>query len=184
VQIAWVAESTPRDDAMEGSRERLIARRVIDTSGVKLGSKALIVRPLIYREYSTLCSSRRERFLIHNLNRVTLWTSPNFLSGSSALAIGYFLLNFFASFPALACAAGRSHHRVCIFRNSNSCPIAIKHESTQLLGIVRAANEMLELGHLSSSPDPRRRSATRAGGIRCYGGNYALGISSRYLLCG
>ena len=41
----------------------------------------------MYRQY-------REKILIHKNPRIKLWTSRNFLSGSSALAIGYFLLNF------------------------------------------------------------------------------------------
>jgi hypothetical protein len=51
---------------------------------------------------STLYRQYGEKFLIHKKPRIKLWTSRNFLSGSSALAIGYFLLNFLRAFPALA----------------------------------------------------------------------------------
>jgi hypothetical protein len=37
------------------------------------------------------------------IDRVTLWTTGNFLAGSNALATGYFLRNFLLSIPALAC---------------------------------------------------------------------------------
>jgi hypothetical protein len=63
---------------------------------------------LIYPEKWTFWTLQGVRFLIHNLAGVTLWTSPIFLSGSSALAIGYFLRNFLVSFPALACSHASS----------------------------------------------------------------------------
>lgn len=47
-----------------------------------------------------LCTQQYgEKSLIHKNTRIKLWTSRNFLSGSSALPIGYFLLNFFAHLP-------------------------------------------------------------------------------------
>jgi hypothetical protein len=55
---------------------------------------------LIYPEKWNFCTLRGVSFLIHNLRRVTLWTSGNFLDGSSALAIGYFLRNFLLSASA------------------------------------------------------------------------------------
>ena len=61
-----------------------------------------MVNALIYRQIPAFYPQCRERPLIHKNHRIKLWTTPNFLSGSSALAIGYFLLNFFAIFPALA----------------------------------------------------------------------------------
>jgi hypothetical protein len=51
---------------------------------------------LIYGENQNFSTRHGVTPLIHNLDRVTLWTTPIFPDGSNALVIGYFLRNFLA----------------------------------------------------------------------------------------
>jgi hypothetical protein len=51
---------------------------------------------LIYGENQNFSTRRGVTPLIHNLDRVTLWTTRIFPDGSNALVIGYFLRNFLA----------------------------------------------------------------------------------------
>lgn len=100
MQIAGVAESMPQNTGMEEAR--------VNIRSVLPGAKFAASKCLICPEKQTFWTLQGVRFLIHNLAGVTLWTSPIFLSGSSALAIGYFLRNFLMSFPALTCSDASS----------------------------------------------------------------------------
>ena len=69
----------------------------------------------------TFYAQYREGRLIHKNPRTKLWTSGNFLSGSSALPIGYFLFNFLQTFRRSLAGTRPAPRRA--FRNSNSFPI-------------------------------------------------------------
>ena len=67
---------------------------------------------LIYGEKWNFCLQYGVIPLIHNLGRVTLWTTPNFPDGSIALGIGYFLRSFFAERSCGRRQPRPSHHGV------------------------------------------------------------------------
>ena len=80
----------PQNSGMEEGRMRVL--RVMPEAKFEPSKR------LICPEKIDFLHAAGSPFLIHNLTRVTLWTSPIFLCGSSALAIGYFLRNFLVSF--------------------------------------------------------------------------------------